>query len=126
MSDDIDLDGIERLIDEATEAPFEIDGCDQCGVWGRGGSQFVGDMIASQDARFLVAARNQLPALVAEVRRLRAKVVLADKLAEAAHDLTRWDICRFVEQAPEDERIYFESGVGGVRSAVVRYRKGVT
>lgn len=89
MSTEIDLDGIESLIDEATEAPFEIDGCDQCGVWGRGGSQFVGDLITSQDARLLVAARNQLPALVAEVRLLRAKVAAGERLAEAAEPIAR-------------------------------------
>lgn len=70
---DIDIEAIEKLIDEATEAPFEIDGDDPCGVWGRSGSVLVGDMTSSEDARLLVAVRNSIQALIAEVRRLRVE-----------------------------------------------------
>lgn len=87
MSDYIDLDGIERRVNAATKGPWIegrpdmatlVDGFDS--KWIYAGDQYCALASSRIDgswedvmsnARFIAAARTDVPALVAEVRRLR-------------------------------------------------------
>lgn len=68
----LDLDALQALADAATEAPWTAhpDGL----VW----SELLGDPVSGsvlpEDAEFIAAARAAVPALIAEVTRLRSAV----------------------------------------------------
>lgn len=79
----IDLDELERLEKAATPGPWDIDeevwGPDrtrvvECKLWAR-------EDVAEHNERVIVATRNALPALIAELRAARAVITAHDTLA---------------------------------------------
>lgn len=83
--DETELARLEDLAKEATSRPWRGDGHKECGYgWvkipgfnttGTERSAMLGQYLgADDDARYIAAACNAVPALVAEVRRLREKV----------------------------------------------------
>ena len=71
MTTDIDLDAIRRLTEAATPAPWTAhpDGL----VWPERIGDPVSGSVLVEDAEFIAAARSAVPALLAEVRRMRAE-----------------------------------------------------
>jgi hypothetical protein len=74
MMTDSELDRLERLADEATPGPWMPDLHPLTAIHSSGG-QDIGDLRADADLAFVAAARDAVPALVGEVRRLRARSV---------------------------------------------------
>ena len=77
---ELDLDAIEARVNAATDGPWEAypDGL----VWTK--VPRIGDPVSGsvlpEDAEFIAAARTDVPALVAEVRRLRAVLANHDPM----------------------------------------------
>jgi hypothetical protein len=76
---DEELTGIEARANAATPGPWEAQhSYDDC--WWLGGPEANGpDMLPQGDAEFIAHARADVPALVAEVRRLREALVVVAK-----------------------------------------------
>lgn len=69
----IDLDALEVLLAKMVPAPWHIDDDGSAGLWGRSGSMVVTSWTESEDtAAGIVALVNAAPALLAEIRELRA------------------------------------------------------
>lgn len=75
----------QRLADEATTGPWRVQECPEseseaiAGAWdveGAGGVDVALDLDRPADAAFIAAARTAVPALIAEVRRLREEAQL--------------------------------------------------
>lgn len=125
---DAELDEIEKRAMKATYGPWvfrpqnETEGCAVCvgpagAICAKVPGRQLGRIIRDDTARFICAARTDVPALVAEVRRLREEVtelrvenqVLSDELAnenngrhsesEEAQRL-RATLARIVEESP--------------------------
>jgi hypothetical protein len=71
---DLDLDAIEARAAAATDGPWEVHPDDADLVWLPGRGYFLCEMLtaAETNGSFIAHARTDVPALVAEVRRLRA------------------------------------------------------
>lgn len=88
----LDLDALRKLCDEATSGPWEvrIDRYDPVVVgagsnWPHGDDDAYATAYRLADAKFLAAARSAVPALIAEVDRLRRQISeLADDLASTS------------------------------------------
>jgi hypothetical protein len=94
MTDELDLDAIEALANAATPGPWEVDydervgGADQI-LRGNLTICFMSSPRREYNAEFIAAARAAVPALVAEVRRLRAAVAAAKGEADEYHYIVR-------------------------------------
>ena len=105
---DADLDAIEQRTNAATEGPWFQDSDNPGLVWGEQRSDGDGywSLFASetghdataepQDAEFIAHARSDVPALLAEVRRLRA---MEQRVREYARHLAR----PFADGVPDRE-----------------------
>lgn len=83
----IDLDKLEHLHATATPGLWDwVPAFGPTAIYGStaGPGEFVAEGVSPADTRFIVEARNQLPALIAELREARAVIervrVLADDL----------------------------------------------
>lgn len=105
MSDVLDLEAIKERYEKATEGPWKrrgdwIDGGDydevlaprpvSCMTYCYGGSSQI--EMEDADAEFIAAARSDVPALVAEVERLRE--ALNSQREEIAAEVNRWAMNR--------------------------------
>lgn len=80
MADEVDVAKLRELLAHATPGPWEAhndeagpDGC----AWGVSNPDLVvilPDFVGPSDAQFIAEARNQLPAILAELETLRARV----------------------------------------------------
>ena len=71
----IDLEELERLLAEATPGPWTVSECDDlhaAGIHAAEEKYPFGTTSANEEARLIVAAVNALPALISEIRELRA------------------------------------------------------
>lgn len=65
------LNAIKERVAKATPGPWEYDN-EERGIWNNGGFNYLGTVTLSHvDAEFIANAREDVPALVAEVERLR-------------------------------------------------------
>lgn len=109
------LDTIRRRTEKATEGPWGVEGPAQCGpsdtlvvypVEDGGTLAYV--QPSWDDAGFIAHARTDVPALLAEVERLRARAALADAMIErVARDTAAKESFtsrRQWEDLPHDER----------------------
>lgn len=65
------LNAIKERVAKATQGPWEYDE-DERGIWNKGGFNYLGTVTLSHNsAEFIAHAREDVPALVAEVERLR-------------------------------------------------------
>lgn len=86
-ADSIDLDAIRARVDAATVGPWSV--AEQThGDWFGIQDEWLalGSMFGSADAEFIAHARTDVPALLAEVERLREYVVIAKDAARDASD----------------------------------------
>lgn len=66
------LNAIKERVAKATFGPWEYDN-EERGIWNSGGFNYLGTVTLSHiDAEFIANAREDVPALVAEVERLQA------------------------------------------------------
>lgn len=102
---DSDLDAIEARANAATPGPWEANGADVTTRYISHGKGLVRWQIASyvdpRDLTFIAHAREDVPALVAEVRRLRGIEQEMEDLEEQLQDLEE-------ETADHDERMTHE------------------
>lgn len=73
----INLDSLERLHTEATPGPWNwIPNLGPTAIYSHGAElgDFVADGVSPADTLLIVAARNNLPALIAELREARATI----------------------------------------------------
>jgi hypothetical protein len=80
---DIDLDAIRARVDAATDGPWFVDDQGFCTTPGDSFSRFITAPyheldILPEDAEFIAAARSDVPALLAEIERLRSVVAAQD------------------------------------------------
>lgn len=88
--DDLDLDELERLANDATPGPWTLTA--------RGGIRHDEEYIVDPnsvalncDGRFIAAARTAVPALIAEARRLRAAEPTSSEAEAIARMLATYD-----------------------------------
>ena len=90
-----ELDAIEQRANAATPGPWELVDWFSAVEPGRTdlGSPIgeVGCDLAIADAEFVAAARTDIPALIAEIRRLRRELGRLSSLADEAFDALGWD-----------------------------------
>lgn len=79
---DTDLDELEALEAAATKGPWQ-NTWDQSRIAGENRDDFVATAVSDVDHDFIIAARNALPLLIAEVRRLRMPADVRDTICEA-------------------------------------------
>lgn len=94
MADPLDLDALEALAAKATPGPMFVQpderGCFWCVTKPSvdpDSASVVLSVALEQNALLACEAWNSVPALVAEVRRLRAKAALGEEFAEGLRDL---------------------------------------
>jgi hypothetical protein len=86
------LDELKALAENGPVLPLQLEPLHPGINFGRyikqgDGNAFMGGSISDSDAEFVVAACNAVPALVAEVERLRAQLAAANEDAERLYDL---------------------------------------
>lgn len=81
---DLDLEAIRARCDAATPGPWHVEG--GRAVW-TPGDMHIGDQRKAEDANFIAQGRQDVPALVAEVERLRKQRGVAEMLAKRAWQL---------------------------------------
>jgi hypothetical protein len=112
----LDLDALERLAAEATPGPWRVGDPDQPPFYEGGDTVQVGYRVLLRmnghfqheaDARLIAAAREAVPLLVAEVRRLRASVDSWRRLATHAADaLVGWGEAESCDEGDEARAIF--------------------
>lgn len=100
----LNLDAIEARVAAATDGPWKHGGNDGL-VWGPRIGDPVSGSTEPEDADFIAAARTDVPALVAEVRQLRAALTeIAGLCSCVAADDCPSAIARRALNAPEPNR----------------------
>lgn len=80
------LDAIEARANAATPGPWTLDHPDD-------GTEITGpdSTVTELDIQFIIHARTDIPALIAEIRRLRRELGRLSSLADDAFDALGWD-----------------------------------
>ena len=109
---ELDLDAIEARFEHVTDGPWTTgeDGL----VWPPHTGDPVSGSIWLPDARFIAAARTDVPALVAEVRRLRAELQLATDQRDA-HKAMADELRRDLDEA-DDNNGFLQRHIADIRA----------
>lgn len=83
------LNAIKERVAKATSGPWEYDN-EERGIWNNGGFNYLGTVTLSHiDADFIANAREDMPALIAEIERLRKAI---EQIIEAeAPNMEGWE-----------------------------------
>lgn len=82
------LNAIKERVAKATPGPWEYDEEDR-GIWNKGALNYLGTVTLSHiDAEFITHAREDVPALVAEVERLQKRLEQTEKCYEIMEKAT--------------------------------------
>ncbi len=124
---DIDLDALERLAEAATEGPwrqygwlvegpedhdYDVADCLLGGIDHEQGEGEAEEVAAKADAAFIAASRTAVPALIAEVRRLRQRINEVNENAPHALDNALDSLTRTVNER--------DNAVAGLRAERAR------
>lgn len=111
----LDLDAVQKLIDEASEGPWEADDWDSI----VNESDNIGDFYTTPDRDFTIAARTLLPQAVEEIKSLRAELEDAKTLISAVQG---WESMMepILESLDTDE--YKEMACDGLKQAYWEWR----